>query len=193
MSDFPSFAGQLLIAMPQLDDPNFENSVTLICEHTEQGAMGVTINRPMELTHGEVFAGMDGFDDVPDEDLDHRKHSEPVLSGGPVSPERGFILHRNQGEFEATMRIGESIYVSMSRDALTAMYREGGPSGGVMVLGYAGWDATQLEAEMLSNSWLTVPATPNLVFDTPYEARWDRAANALGVTRAQLSGPAGHA
>ncbi|MEL7023884.1 MAG: YqgE/AlgH family protein [Pseudomonadota bacterium] len=193
MSEFPTLAGQLLVAMPQLDDPHFENTVTLICEHTEEGAMGVTINRPMELTHGEVFSGMDGFDEVPADELDGRKHREPVLNGGPVSPERGFILHADAGDYEATLRISEEIYLSMSRDAMTAMYRAGGPAGSVMILGYAGWEAAQLESEILANAWLTVPATHRLVFDTPYEARWDRAAKALGVTRAQLSGPAGHA
>ncbi|MEL6366474.1 MAG: YqgE/AlgH family protein [Pseudomonadota bacterium] len=193
MTDFPTLAGQLLIAMPQLNDPHFENTVTLICEHTEEGAMGVTINRPMDLTHGEVFSGMDGFDDIPETERDQLRHAEPVLTGGPVSPERGFILHSDAGAFEATLQIADDIYLSMSRDAMTAMFREGGPASGVMILGYAGWDATQLEDEMLANSWLTVPASASLVFETPYEARWDSAAAVLGLTRSQLSGPSGHA
>ena len=191
--EFPSLAGQLLIAMPQLDDPHFENSVTLICEHSESGAMGVTINRPLELTHGEVFAGMEEFTAIPEEDHNTRKHREPVLSGGPVSPERGFILHRDSGAWDATLRIADDIHVTMSRDALLAMIGIDGPSAGVMALGYAGWEARQLEDEILANAWLTTPATSEIVFDTPYEARWDRAARTVGVTREQLRGPHGHA
>ena len=101
-----------------------------------------------------------------------------MLNGGPVSPERGFILHADAGDYEATLRISEEIYLSMSRDAMTAMYRAGGPAGSVMILGYAGWEAAQLESEILAKAWLTVPATHRLVFDTPYEARWARAAKA---------------
>ena len=179
--------------MPQMDDPHFENSVTLICEHNESGAMGVTINRPLELTHGEVFEQITEFAEVPDDERDKRKAREPVLHGGPVSPERGFVLHRELGDWDATLLVAEDVHLTMSRDVLEAMFKGTGPHTATMALGYAGWEADQLETEILANAWLTTPATAKLVFETPYEARWDQAARAVGVTRAQLSGPAGHA
>ncbi len=193
MSEFPSLAGQLLIAMPALDDPQFENTVTLICEHNASGAMGVTINRPLELTHGDVFEQMTEYDDLSATDRNLTKSNEPVLQGGPVSLERGFVLHRERGDWEATMDVAQDIYVTMSRDVLSAMLSNNGPAEATMALGYAGWEAEQLEQEILANAWLTTPATADIVFDTPYAARWDRAAQAIGVTREQLGGPAGHA
>lgn len=193
MDAFPSLAGQLLIAMPQLDDPHFENTVTLICEHSESGAMGVTINKPMDLTHGDVFEQIAEYDAIAKDERNRRKSKEPVLQGGPVSPERGFVLHRERGSWDATLRLAEDLHVTMSRDVLTAMIAEDGPHSATMALGYAGWEADQLESEILANAWLTTPATAHLVFDVPYEARWDQAAKAIGVTREQLSGPHGHA
>lgn len=193
MSDFPSLAGQLLIAMPALDDPHFENTVTLICEHNEHGAMGLTINRPLELTHGEVFAQIAAFEELPPERRNLGKIDEPVLQGGPVSLERGFVLHRERGNWEATLDVAEGIYVTLSRDVLEAMLGNDGPADATMALGYAGWEAEQLEEEIKSNAWLTTPATPAIVFDAPFDARWDRATSAIGVTREQLTGPAGHA
>ncbi|MEM9173252.1 MAG: YqgE/AlgH family protein [Pseudomonadota bacterium] len=193
MSEFPSLAGQLLIAMPQLDDPNFENTVTLVCEHNETGAMGVTINRPLELTHGEVFDQISELSQAATADRDRRKAGEPVLNGGPVSPERGFVLHRDKGDWDATLAVADEVHVTMSRDVLEAMINGKAGHSATMALGYAGWEANQLEEEILANAWLTTPATAQLVFATPYEARWDQAARAVGVTRAQLSGPAGHA
>ncbi|MEL6870698.1 MAG: YqgE/AlgH family protein [Pseudomonadota bacterium] len=193
MDAFPSLAGHLLIAMPQLDDPHFENTVTLICEHSEEGAMGVTINRPMDLTHGDVFEQIAEYESLAEHERNRRKSKEPVLQGGPVSPERGFVLHREAGEWDATLRLADDLHVTMSRDVLTAMISESGPQSATMALGYAGWEAEQLEAEILANAWLTTPATARLVFEVPYEARWDQAARAIGVTREQLGGPAGHA
>ena len=193
MSEFPSLAGQLLIAMPALDDPHFENTVTLICEHNEHGAMGLTINRPLELTHGEVFEQIAAWAELPAERRNRDKAGEPVLQGGPVSLERGFVLHRERGNWEATLDVAEGIFVTLSRDVLEAMIGDAGPVDATMALGYAGWEAEQLEEEIKSNAWLTTPATPEIVFDAPYQARWDRATHAIGVTREQLTGPAGHA
>ena len=193
MSDFPSLAGQLLIAMPALDDPHFENTVTLICEHIEHGAMGLTINRPLELTHGEVFEQIAAFAELPDERRNQQKIVEPVLQGGPVSLERGFVLHRDRGNWEATLDVAEGIYVTLSRDVLDAMLSVDGPTDATMALGYAGWEAEQLEEEIKSNAWLTTPATPAIVFDAPVDDRWDHSTQAIGVTREQLTGPAGHA
>ncbi len=191
--DFPSLAGHLLIAMPALNDPNFENTVTLICEHNASGAMGLTINRPMDLTHSEVFEQIAEYEDIAPAQRNQRKGKEPVLKGGPVALERGFVLHREKGNWDATLDIAEDVFVTMSRDVLNSMLSEDGPRSATMALGYAGWEPEQLEAEILANAWLTTPATAQIVFDTPYEARWDKATEAIGVKREQLSGPAGHA
>ena len=193
MNEFPSLAGQLLIAMPALDDPHFENTVTLICEHNAHGAMGLTINRPLELTHGEVFEQIPAFATLDEAERDAERLAAPVLQGGPVSLERGFVLHRDRGNWEATLDVADGIFVTLSRDVLDAMVRDDGPVGATMALGYAGWEAEQLEDEIKSNAWLTTPATPAIVFDAPFDARWDAATGAIGVTRDQLTGPAGHA
>lgn len=194
MSDFPSLAGHLLIAMPALNDPNFENSVTLICEHNEEGAMGITINRPSSVTHGEVFAQLTEYERIAPADRNDARAAKPVLFGGPISPERGFVVHRDPGRWDATISLDEDIHVTMSRDILIAMLTRDGPRDATMALGYAGWEAEQLEEEIRANAWLTTRATAAIVFDSPLEARWQHAAEALGISREQLSsGPAGHA
>ena len=194
MSDFPSLAGQLLIAMPGLHDPHFENTVTLICEHSPDGAMGITINRPTTMLHGDVFEQLDEYQDIDAADRNALTAAEPILKGGPVSPERGFVLHGEAGDWDATIDVADGIYVTMSRDILSAMLGSDAPRPAVMALGFAGWDSAQLEQEIRDNAWLTTAATAALVFETPYASRWDEAAAALGVTREQLgSGPAGHA
>lgn len=192
MDDFPSLAGQLLIAMPAMRDPNFESSVTLICEHSADGAMGITINRPLQLTHGEVFAQMRDEQEA-NIDFATEKSAQPVISGGPMSPERGFVLHKEPGSWEATLTLGESLFVTLSRDVLQSMAQEATPSSAIMALGYAGWAASQLEQEILSNAWLTVPASHEIVFDAPYTERYTLAAQTLGVDLNQLSHDAGHA
>lgn len=194
MQDFPSLAGHLLIAMPALNDPNFENTVTLICEHSEEGAMGITINRPTDLMLEEVFSQLAEYQALDPADRNPAIASSPVLLGGPVSPERGFVIHRDPGDWEATLAITNGIHVTMSRDILTAMSGGDGPQDATMVLGYAGWEAEQLEQEIRANAWLTTQATSDIVFAAPFETRWDLAAATIGVSRDQLSaGPAGHA
>lgn len=191
MSDFASLTSQLLIAMPSLQDPHFENTVTLICEHSAEGAMGITINRPLKLKMREIFAQMS--DETGPAGADNPYRDDAVLAGGPVSPERGFVLHRDAGDWEATLAIGEGIYVTMSRDILAAMAGNRGPSPAVMALGYAGWEANQLEEEIFANAWLTVPASPELVFEGAVETRWQRAAASIGIDIDQISPGAGHA
>jgi putative transcriptional regulator len=178
---------QLLIAMPGMADPNFSTTVTLICEHNEEGALGIIINRPLNLK----LAGL--FDQLAVSDADPKASENPVVSGGPVGTERGFVLHDKKHRFENTLSVSDDIQLTFSRDVIDAMAVGDGPEKALVAIGYAGWEAGQLEEEMLANSWLSVEATPELVFDTPFEDRWSSAARLLGVDMASMSPDAGHA
>lgn len=176
-----------LIAMPSLSDPNFRRTVTLVCEHNEEGALGIVINRPRQMRLREVFEqlALEGADDT----LSERE----VLDGGPVQPERGFVLHDGSTEWEATLKVASGLSVTTSRDVLQAMADGAGPSHALVALGYAGWDAGQLEDEMRNNAWLSVPADQAILFQTPYDKRWEDAAQLLGVDLSLLSSDVGHA
>lgn len=176
-----------LIAMPAMDDPNFARGVTLLCQHDEDGAMGLVINRVSDYTMGELF------DQMQMECADLAMREMPVLLGGPVQPDRGFVLHDDSREWGSTLRFGNGLAVSTSRDILAAMAKGEGPKRALVTLGYAGWDAGQLEAELAQNAWLTVPADHAIVFERPLEARWQAAAKSLGVDISSLSGSVGHA
>lgn len=178
---------QLLIAMPGMADPNFSTTVTLICEHNDDGALGIIINRPLNLK----LSGL--FEQLSVDDADPETASNPVMSGGPVGTERGFVLHGKNHSFENTLAVSDDIQLTLSRDVIDAMAIGDGPEKSLVAIGYAGWEPGQLEEEMLANSWLNVTATPELVFDTPFEERWDSAARLLGVDIASLSPDAGHA
>lgn len=186
--DYPgALNNQLLIAMPGMDDPNFSTTVTLVCEHNADGALGIIINRPLSMNLGALLAQLDvsGVD----ADID----AQPVLDGGPVARERGFVLHRPAKAFESSLAVSPDIQLTLSRDVLDAVAAGDAPAQCVVALGYAGWDAGQLEAEMLNNAWLSVPATPEIVFDVPFDERWHTAAGTLGIDLSQLSADAGHA
>ncbi len=182
-----SLTNQLLIAMPGMRDPNFSTTVTLICEHNDDGALGIIINRPLALNLGGLFAQLRVAD--PDADV----ANNPVLSGGPVGTERGFVLHDKSQRFENTLAVSDDIQLTLSRDVIDAIAAGDGPDKSLVAVGYAGWEAGQLDGEMLANSWLSVPATPELVFETPFADRWDSAARSLGIDIAQMSTDAGHA
>jgi len=181
------FANQLLIALPALEDPNFSRSVTLICQHDDDGAMGVVVNRASEYTLGEVFKQM-GIETQDDSLLDQR-----VLAGGPVHPERGFVLHDGEREWDSSLAIAEGLYVTTSRDVLEAIARGEGPAHATVALGCAGWGAGQLEYELVENSWLTAPADAELLFALPLEARWQAAAGRIGVDLARIADYSGRA
>jgi putative transcriptional regulator len=181
-------ANRLLIALPALADPQFARSVTLVCQHDAEGAMGVVVNKPSEYTLGDVFQqmGIDTGDDALKQQI--------VLSGGPVHPERGFVLHDGGDGWDSTLAVGEHLYITTSRDILEAMAGGTGPRNAVVALGCAGWDAGQLEQELIEDSWLTVPADAQLLFDTPIDARWRAAAGSLGVDLiTQVADHSGHA
>lgn len=173
--------------MPGMADPNFSTTVTLICEHNEEGALGIIINRPLNLK----LSGL--FDQLSVPDADSKASEKPVVSGGPVGTERGFVLHDKKRRFENTLSVSDDIQLTFSRDVIDAMATGDGPEKALVAIGYAGWEAGQLEEEMLANSWLSVEATPELVFDTPFEDRWSSAARLLGVDMASMSPDAGHA
>ena len=182
-----SLAGQLLLAMPGMVDPNFDNTVTYICEHSEKGALGLIINRPTDLNISEVLEQLS----LPN--TGSHLTQQPVLRGGPVQADRGFVIHESAQNWDSTTEVGHSIYVTTSQDILSAVAKGDGPERMLLALGYAGWGAGQLEEEIRQNAWLTAPATPELVFSTPFERRWQASAAVIGVDLASLSPTAGHA
>jgi len=187
MTDRLSFRNHFLIAMPTLKDPNFFQSVALICEHNEDGAMGIVVNRPLELTMAEILGQMDIACPNPE------VGKLPVHLGGPVQCGRGFVIHSPPGEWDATLEISDRIGVASSRDILEDVAAGRGPTQVFIALGYAGWGAGQLEQEILDNSWLSGPVDPAIVFDVPYEKRWHAAAACAGVDMNLIAGEAGHA
>ncbi len=178
---------QFLIAMPGLDDPNFTRSVTYICEHNADGAMGIVINHPIEMELGDVLRQLDVATE--DQKVEH----QPVFIGGPVLPDRGFIVHRPPGNWESSLPVTENIAVTTSRDILNAIAHGYGPRDSIFALGYAGWTAGQLEAEMADNAWLSVPADEHVLFELQASARWRAAAELIGIDPLLLSGDSGHA
>lgn len=176
-----------LIALPSLDDPNFSRSVTLLCQHSESGAMGVTINRLSSYRLGEVFRQMDF------ETTDPALTAAPVLLGGPVQTECGFVLHDpTEQSWDSTFEVSPNLHLTTSRDVLGAMARGAGPRRALVALGYAGWSEGQLEEELRANAWLTVAADPSVLFDTALEDRWAAAAALVGVNPSLMTGYAGH-
>ncbi|MGM0412734.1 MAG: YqgE/AlgH family protein [Pseudomonadota bacterium] len=178
---------QFLIAMPALSDPNFAQAVAFVAQHNAEGAFGIVINRPAEVTLEEIFSQMDLRAATPE------IGAQTVYSGGPVDTERGFVLHAPLGDWDATLPVSDDIGITTSRDILEAMAKGEGPEESLLALGYAGWDAGQLEQELGQNTWLSVPASREVLFRTPAEQRWQAAASTLGVDLALLSKEAGHA
>jgi putative transcriptional regulator len=187
MDQATSLNNQLLIAMPGMADPNFSTTVTLICEHNEDGALGIVVNRPTTLSVGGLF------EQLALKQASRKAASAPVLHGGPVAPERGFVLHNPGASFESSVAVSSCIQLTLSRDVLDSMAAGDGPERSLVALGYAGWEPGQLEAEILHNTWLTVPATPELIFDVPFAERWASAASTMGIDISKMSPDAGHA
>jgi putative transcriptional regulator len=178
---------QMLIAMPGMVDDNFAGSVTLMCQHNDAGAIGITINRLSDYTLGEIFAQLKL--ECSEEDV----RNLPVLEGGPVSPDRGFVLHSPVEGYESSLMINQDIMVTTSRDVLADIASGDGPGKFIVALGYAGWGGGQLENEMLANAWLSVSADTAIVFDLPVPERFDRAMSRLGIRADRLHSEAGHA
>jgi len=178
---------QFLIAMPTLNDPNFYRTVTYLCVHNQDGAMGIILNRPLSLTLGDVLKHMDI--DITNPDVNRMR----ILQGGPVQPERGFVIHQPSGNWDAVLTVGDDIAIATSLDILTAIAEGTGPTNAVVALGYAGWGAGQLEKEVAENSWLSGPINSSIIFDAPSEKRWQLATELLGINPSLISGEVGHA
>jgi len=187
MSGDASLTNQFLIAMPAMTDANFSQTVTFIWEHNAEGALGIIINRPLQMKLSDVFEQLKM--PTPNDALGR----QPVLQGGPVQTDRGFVVHQIGGQWEHTRQISPRIQVTTSPDILDAMARGAGPETAIVALGYAGWSAGQLERELAQNAWLTVPADEQILFNTPFEQRWRAAGRLLGVDLATISPQAGHA
>lgn len=186
MSNF-NLSHHFLIAMPAMQDPYFAKTLTYICEHSDQGAMGIVVNRPISLTVGELFEQVK----LPLQDAERGR--EPVHFGGPVQTDRGFVLHEPKGHWQSTLAINDKVVLTTSKDILQAVGEGSGPDCLLITLGYAGWEQGQLEDELAQNAWLTVPADEHILFDLPAEERYAAAMSKLGVDYATLSEDAGHA
>ncbi|KAB7624465.1 YqgE/AlgH family protein [Alkalilimnicola sp. S0819] len=179
--------GHFLIAMPSLDDPNFSRTVTYVCEHTEEGALGIVINRPTEVSLGELLEHMSLPCEAPE------LAQTVVYMGGPVQRDRGFVLHAPSRQWESSLQISDEVAITTSRDILEAVAAQEGPERFLIALGYAGWGAGQLEQELAENSWLSGPADSAILFERAPSERWQAAASLLGVDLNLLAPGAGHA
>lgn len=179
-------SNQFLMAMPGHVEGSLAGTVIYVCEHTANGALGLVINRPTDLTLGSLFERLElTLEIAPEKDT-------PVFFGGPVQTDRGFVLHAPAGEYTSSIRLGE-LALTTSRDVLQAVADGNGPVRLLVTLGYAGWGAGQLESEMSQNAWLNVTADPHIIFDVPPDERYPAALRLLGVDQAMLAGDAGHA
>ncbi len=183
-----NFTRHFLIAMPNMADPHFAHALTYVCEHNEDGALGIVVNKPTDMMLSALFEQIDVSPGAAG-DLGHT----PVHYGGPVQVDRGFVLHRPVGNWQSTLAIGEGLGLTTSKDVLEAVARGEGPKDVLVSLGYAGWSAGQLEHEIAQNAWLTVEADADLLFETPAEARLPAAMRLLGIDFSRLSDDVGHA
>ena len=182
-----SLKHQFLISMPSMDESGFSHTVTYICEHDDEGAMGLIINRPTNVALDEIFNQLDIHS------VTRTPRSQPSYSGGPVQTDRGFILHSNDCNWESTIKISDHISLTTSKDILTAIARDEGPQNSLVALGYAGWGAGQLEQELADNFWINTPASEEIIFNTPPDKRLDAAMAQLGISLEQISPHSGHA
>lgn len=186
-----SLSHHFLVAMPAMVDLNFARTLIYICEHNHHGALGIIVNRPLDMTLSGLFERVS----LPlDADPARTELADlPVYFGGPMQTDRGFVLHRPPGNWNSSLDIADDIALTSSRDILQAMSEVGQPSDALITLGYAGWARGQLEEELAQNAWLTVAAEPRIIFETPPDQRLAAAMRLLGLDYARLSGVAGHA
>ncbi|QSA95705.1 YqgE/AlgH family protein [Methylococcus sp. EFPC2] len=181
-----NLTNHFLIAMPGMADPFFAKTVTYLCQHSEEGALGIIVNRPSDLTLSDIMQQMNI------EVREPEMGNTPVYFGGPVQPERGFVLHDAPGQWDTTLQVTEGISLTTSRDILEAMARGEGPKKVLVALGYAGWSKGQLEREIVENAWLNAPADKNIIFEHPSAQRWRAAAESVGIDISLLTTQAGH-
>ena len=182
-----SLNNQLLVAMPNLIEPEFARTVIYLCEHKEHGAIGLIVNRPMVYSLQFVFEQME----IEVSRLDI--NSLPLLYGGPIQQDRGFVIHKPEGDWRSSLALDEHVSVTTSRDILQAIAHGDGPQDMLVTLGYAGWGAQQLDEELKHNAWLVCEPTAELLFHTPFEYRWEASAATLGVNINTLIPDVGHA
>lgn len=180
-----------LIAMPTLDDPLFKRSVIYICEHNEDGAMGLVINKPVD--DFTVEGVLDKLNITPTPRDPAIRLDRPVFCGGPLADDRGFILHTPSQNFGSSIRISDNTMVTTSKDVLETLGTPDQPKEVLVALGYSAWEQGQLESELLDNSWLTIEADTHLLFRTPISERWREAAKRIGIDVSRLATHAGHA
>jgi len=180
-----------LIAMPALQDPLFKRSVVYICEHNDEGAMGLIVNKPMEnLTVDGILTKLK-ISPTPRDPA--ARLDKPVFTGGPLAEDRGFILHSAQRTFSSSIRVSDNTVITTSRDVLESLGTPEQPEQVLVALGYCAWEKDQLEGELLENAWLTTPANSNILFHTPIAERWREAAKSIGVDIHNITSEAGHA
>lgn len=182
-----SLSGKLLIALPTIKDPLFERAVILLCAHNEEHAMGVMINNPISNLESSELFGQLGMEQAPSIPL-------PILEGGPVCPERGFVLHSDDYDAEgATVNVSDGVCLTATEDVLLALASDTPPEKAILALGYSGWGEGQLEEEIMENVWLVADATEALIYDTAYDTKWSRALASIGVSAENLHSQGGHA
>ena len=182
-----NFTDQFLVAMPGMGDGHFSRSVAYVCQHNEEGALGIVINRPSDMLLGDIMGQMDI------EVKSEVAKNCSVFYGGPVQPERGFVIHATSGHhWESTLRVTDSISLTTSRDILESIGQGNGPDTFLIALGYCGWGEGQVEQEMIENSWLSVPSQTDILFNVPSARRWEAAANQIGIDINLLPSQAGH-
>jgi putative transcriptional regulator len=187
MSIINSLANHLLIAMPSLSDPNFEKTVIYLCEHHEQGSVGLIINRPMRFPLSIVFNQLEI------EPIRVEINKLPLMYGGPVQPERGFVIHKQTGGWRSSLLLQDEVTVTTSNDIIRAIATDNGPKDVLVTLGYSAWTENQLEKEVVDNIWLVCPYKAEILYDVPFDERWEYAGSTLGIKMNQLSSSAGHA
>lgn len=187
MAIISSLANNLLIAMPSMNDPNFEHTVIYLCEHHEQGSVGLIINRPMQIPLGIVFEQLQIAPIVVE------KNRLPLLFGGPIQPERGFVIHKQMGGWRSSLLLQDEVTVTTSNDIIRAIADGTGPKDVLVTLGYSGWTENQLEKEVMDNVWLVCPYKSEILYDVPFDERWEYAGSTLGINMNQLSSSVGHA
>lgn len=187
MAIINSLANHLLIAMPSLNDPNFEKTVIYLCEHREEGSVGLIINRPMQFSLSIVFEQLDI------EPIRVEQSHTPLMFGGPIQPERGFVVHKDLGEWRSSLFLQEDVTVTTSNDIIRAIAEDKGPKDVLVTLGYSGWIENQLAKEIMDNVWLVCPYRSEILYEVPFEDRWEYAGLTLGIKMNQLGVSTGHA
>jgi len=187
MNDSTYLNNQFLIATPNLLNSGFTHSVVYCCQHNAEGALGLVINRPIKMTLRRIFEQMEITA------INEATNNIPIFLGGPVQPERGFIIHPTGKKWEATLEISKSLSLTTSQDILEAVAKgEENPEKLLIALGYSGWEEGQLEQEIVENSWINAPATESIIFDVPINQRWEKSAQQIGIDINLLTAPVGH-